>query len=158
DDARSVLASLPDVVGGDRRALGDVRAADPHHLGPDHVRHGVRRAVDAERLLVPGSGAHHAEPAIVVDVARLHADTGELPHPVGLLGGEAGAGQDADGIGAVRSLAAVDLARDAGDCLVVGHLPEAAWSICVATIGVQQPVGVVVLEVARDALGAELAL
>ena len=33
DDLRALLARLPDVVGGDRRALGDVRAGDPDHLG-----------------------------------------------------------------------------------------------------------------------------
>ena len=32
DDLRAVLARLPDVVRGDRRALGDVGAADPDHF------------------------------------------------------------------------------------------------------------------------------
>ena len=34
DDLRAVLARLPDVVGRDRRALGDVGAADPDHFAP----------------------------------------------------------------------------------------------------------------------------
>ena len=37
DDLGAVLARLPDVVGGDRRALGDVGAADPDHLGLEDV-------------------------------------------------------------------------------------------------------------------------
>jgi hypothetical protein len=41
---RAPCSRLPDVVGGDRRAFGDVGAADPHHLGADHVGHGIRRA------------------------------------------------------------------------------------------------------------------
>ena len=37
DDLRALLARLPDVVGRDRRALGDVRPGDPDHVGADHV-------------------------------------------------------------------------------------------------------------------------
>jgi hypothetical protein len=85
DDLRPVLARLPDVVGRDRRALGDVRPADPDDLGLRDVRPRVGRAVDAERLLVPRRGADHAEPAVVVDVLRLQADAGELAHQVRLL-------------------------------------------------------------------------
>ena len=32
DELRAVLARLPEIVGGDRRALGDVRAGDQNHL------------------------------------------------------------------------------------------------------------------------------
>ena len=35
---RAVLARLPEVVGGDRRALGDVRAGDQDHLRPSGCR------------------------------------------------------------------------------------------------------------------------
>ena len=74
----ALLARLPEVVGGDRRALGDVRAGDPDHLGADHVGPRIGGAIDAERLLVGGAGADHAQPAVVVDERRLQADAREL--------------------------------------------------------------------------------
>ena len=66
---RALLARLPEVVGGDRRALGDVRARHPDHAGADHVGPGIGGAVDAEGLLVRRAGGDHAQPAVVVDVA-----------------------------------------------------------------------------------------
>src|SRR5581483_4865366 len=44
-----------------------------------------------------GGGADHAQPAVVVDVGRLEAHPGELAHQVGLLGRQAGPGQDGEG-------------------------------------------------------------
>ena len=103
DDLRPVLAGLPDVVGRDRRALGDVRAADPDHLGAEDVAPGVCGAIDAERLLVARRGADHAEPAVVVDVRRAQTHAGELAHQVGLLGRQAGAGEDRERVASVRA-------------------------------------------------------
>ena len=64
DDLRAVLAGLPDVVGRDRGALGDVRAADPDHLGLEDVAPGIGGPVDAERLLVrrPPRCTMHSRP------------------------------------------------------------------------------------------------
>ena len=109
DDLRALLARLPDVVGRDRRTLGDVRPGHPDHVGADHVGPRIGRAVDAERLLVGRAGADHAQPAVVVDERRLEADARELAEQIGLLGGEAGAAEDADGAGAVGLLDARDL-------------------------------------------------
>src|SRR5262245_2551756 len=67
DDPRALLARLPEVVGGDGRTLRHVRARDPDDLRADHVGPGVRRTIDAERFLVRGAGADHAETSVVVD-------------------------------------------------------------------------------------------
>ena len=53
DDLRALLARLPDVVGGDRRALGDVRAADPDHLGADMSDHGLAARSMPNAFLLP---------------------------------------------------------------------------------------------------------
>ena len=68
DELRAVLARLPEVVGGDRRALGDVRAGDEDHLRLRDVAPRVGAAIDAEDLLRRRRRRHHAEPAVVVDV------------------------------------------------------------------------------------------
>ena len=52
DDFRPVLAGLPDVAGGDRSTLGDIRQPDPDQVGEWDVRHRVAGPVDPERLLV----------------------------------------------------------------------------------------------------------
>src|ERR1051326_1616452 len=67
DDLAAVLARLPDVVRRDGRALRGIRPGDEHDLGAEDVVPRVRRAVDAEGLLVRRSRAYHAEPAVVVD-------------------------------------------------------------------------------------------
>ena len=125
DDLRALLARLPDVVRRDRRALGDVRAGDPDHVGADHVGPRVGRAIDAERLLVRGAGADHAEPAVVVDVRRLQADARELAEQVGLLGRQARAAEHADRRRCRASfwMRAIS-ARDVRDRLVVRHRRE----------------------------------
>ena len=156
DDLRALLARLPDVVGRDRRALGDVRAGDPDHLRADHVGPRVGRAVDAERLLVRRAGADHAEPAVVVDVRRLQADARELAEQVGLLGREARAAEHADDAGAVRLLDAVDLRRDAARSprrRASALKPRGARRV--APSAVEQPIGMAALQVALDALRAE---
>ena len=96
DDPGAQLARLPDVVGRNRRALRDVRARDPDHLGPDHVRPRVGGPIDAKRLLVRGAGADHAQAAVVVDVRRAETDARKLAEQVGLFGREARAAEHAD--------------------------------------------------------------
>ena len=155
DDLRALLARLPDVVGRDRRALGDVRAGDPDHVGADHVGPRVRRAVDAERLLVRGAGADHAQPAVVVDERRLQADARELPEQVGLLGRQAGAAEDADRAGAVGLLNPADLGGHASDGLLIRHRAEAVGRRRVAPQRRRQAIGMRALQVALHALRAE---
>src|SRR5207248_325292 len=126
DHLPAVLAGLPDVVRGDRRALRGVRPGDEHDLGLEDVVPRIRAAVDAEGLLVRGAGADHAEAAVVVDVLRLQADPGELPHQIGLLRGQAGAGEDAEGVRTVGVLNAFNFRGNAGDGVGVRHRGEAA--------------------------------
>ena len=52
DQLGAAVARPPDVAGGDRRALGDVRAGDEDDIGERDVGPGVGGPVDAERLLV----------------------------------------------------------------------------------------------------------
>jgi hypothetical protein len=155
DDPGALLACLPDVVRGDRRALGDVRPGDPDHLGADHVRPGIRRAIDAERLLVRGTGADHAQPSVVVDERRLEADARELPEEVGLLRRQTGAAQHADCTGAMGLLDASDLAGDAGDGVAVRHRAEAGRRRRVAPQRRREAIGVRALEIALHALRTE---
>ena len=157
DDLRARLARLPDVVGGDRRALGDVRAGDPDHLGAEHVGPRVGRAVDAERLLVRRAGADHAEPAVVVDVRRLQAHAGELAHQVGLLGRQARAAEHAEGVVAVasfwmRSISRRDASRSPRRTASARKPPRRDR---IAPQRGEQPVGVRALQVALHALRAE---
>ena len=155
DDLRALLARLPDVVRRDRRAFGDVRSCDPDHLGPDHVGPRVRRAVDAERLLVRGAGADHAQPAVVVDERRLETHARELAEQIGLLGRQAGAAEDADGAGAVGLLNATDLGGDTVDGLRVRQRAESGRRRRVPPQCRRQPIGMRALQVALHALRTE---
>ncbi len=152
DDLRALLARLPDVVRRDRRTLGDVGTRDPDHVGPDHVGPRVRRAVDAERLLVRRAGADHAQPAVVVDERRLQADARELAEQIGLLGRQAGAAEDADGAGAVRLLNAANLGGDTADRFCVRQRAEPGRRRRVPPQCRRQPVGMRALQVALHAL------
>ena len=152
DDLGALLAGLPDIVGGDGRALGDVGAADQDHVRAEDVAPGVGRAIDAERLLVAGAGADHAQPAVVVDVRGAQAHVGELAHQVGLLGGQAGAGEERERVVPVCSLDALDLRSGLADRGVVGQRPEAARRAGILLVGVEQAIGMRLLQVALDAL------
>ena len=153
---RAVLPRLPEVVGGDRRALGDVRAGDEDHLGLRDVAPRVGAAVDAEDLLRGGRGRDHAQPAVVVDVGRPQRDARELAHQVGLLVGQRGAGQDGEGVAAVRRLDPLDLAGRPIQRGVPVNCRKA--SSFVARQRRAQAIRMLVLHVALHALGAELAL
>ena len=155
DDLRALLARLPDVVRGDGRTLGHVRSGHPDHVGPDHVGPRVRRAIDAERLLVRRAGADHAEPAVVVDERRLEAHARELAEQVRLLGRKAGAPEDADGARAMCLLDPCDLVGDTNDRLAVRHRAEARRRGRIAPKRRRQPVGMRALQVSLDALGAQ---
>ena len=116
---------------------------------------GLVVAIDAERLLVAGAGADHAQPAVVVDERRLQADARELAEQIGLLGREAGAAEHRDRPGAVRLLQPSDLCRDLRDRLAVGHVGESRRRAGVAAQRRQQSVGMRALQVALDAFRTE---
>ena len=154
--SRPVLARLPDVVGGDRRAFGDVGAADPDHLGVEDVGHGLAARSMPNAFLLAAAGADHAQPAVVVDVRRLQAHAGELAHQVGLLGRQARAAEHGEGVGAVLRLDALRSPRRRGAiAVVVGHRRESRRARTGRARRREQPVGVRALQVALDALGAE---
>src|SRR5215467_8969516 len=70
DDFRAAFARLPDIVGRNRRAFGDVRAADPDDLRAQDIAPWVCRAVNAEGLLIARRRADHTEPPVVINVWR----------------------------------------------------------------------------------------
>ncbi len=116
----------PHVVGGDRRALGHVRAADPHHFGGQDIAHGIRRAIDAESLLVGRTRADHAQPAVVIDIRSLQAHAGELPHEISLLNSETGARQNRERLRAMFTLNLIDSRRHALNGQVIWHGPKSS--------------------------------
>jgi hypothetical protein len=103
-----------------RHRLRRVRADEDDQVRGAEVGDRKRQApVQAERP-VPGSGrGRHAEPAVVVDLACLQRDTGELAEQVGLLVGQGAAAEHRDGVPAVPFL---DLA-DPGGHVADGFLP-----------------------------------
>ncbi len=78
DDFATVVACLPDIVGEDGEALGDIRAGENQRLGLRDVLPWVGTTIDAKGHLVRGPGAHHAEPTVVIDVLRAQRNAGEL--------------------------------------------------------------------------------
>ncbi len=157
DDLRAVLPRLPEVVGRDRRALGDVRAGDEDHLRLRDVAPRVGAAVDAENLLRGSGGGHHAEPAVVVDVGGSQGDPRELAHQVRLLVGQRGAGQHRERVATVGRLDALDLARGPVERRVPVDRLKAAARL-VACERRQQAIRMLVLHVALHALRTELPL
>jgi hypothetical protein len=158
DQLRAAVACLPDVTRRDRGALGYVRAGDEDHVGEADVAPGVRRAVDAERLLVRGARRHHAEAPVVVEVRRAEREPREFADQVRLLVVQRHARQHRKGVPAVRLLDALDLGRGAAERRVPGDRPEPARARRIALERLEQAVGVAPLEIALDALWAELAL
>ena len=158
DQLGAAVAGLPDVAGRDRERLGDVGAGDPHDVGERDVAPRVGAAVDAERLLVAGAGRHHAVAAVVVEVGGLQGEAGELADQVALLVRQRDAGEHGEGVVAVGGLDAADLGDDPVERLIPRDPAEPAGCRRVALHRVQQAIGMAALEVALDALRAQLAL
>ena len=128
---------------------------DPDHVRADHVGPGIGRAIDAERLLVRGPGADHAQPAVVIDERRLQADARELAEQIRLLGRQAGAAEHRDGAGPVRLLEARDLGGDAVDGLRVWQRTESGCRRRVPSQRRGQAIGMRALQVALHAFRAQ---
>ena len=158
DQARATVAGPPDIARRDRERLRDVGAGHPHHIGEGNVAPRVRRAVDAERLLAPGAGGHHAVTAVVIEVRGVQREAGELADQVALLVRQRHTRQHRERVVAVGLLDAADLARHPVERLVPGDVAEPARRGGIAFHRMQQPVRVVALEVALDTLRAQLAL
>ncbi len=157
DQLGAPVTCPPDVTGGDRERLGDVRTGDPHHIGERDVAPRVRCPVDAERLLVPGAGRHHAEAAVVVQVRGVQREAGELSDEIALLVRQRNAGQHRERVVPVLGLDAFDRGHDLVEGLIPGDVSEPARCGGVAFHRMQQPVRVTALEVALDTFRAELA-
>jgi hypothetical protein len=157
DDLRAVLARLPHVVGRDRRAFADVRAADPHDLRAENITPRICRAVNPERLLVARRCAHHAQATIVINVRRLERDARELAHQVRFLRRETRAAEQTERRRAILGLNPLNLRRDARNRVVVSDLPKTARRGWIAPKRVQQTVRVRTLQVPLDAFGAQFA-
>ena len=93
DQLAAVLACLPQIVRGDWRAFGDVRACNQNHFGFGNVGPGIGAAIDAKDLLRRRARGNHAQPAVVVDVGSAQRDPGKLAHQVGFLVSERSARQ-----------------------------------------------------------------
>ena len=155
DDAGAQFARLPDVVGGDWRALGDVRPCHPDHFCADHVGPRVGGAIDPEGLLVGRSGADHAQPAVVVDERRLQTDARKLAEEIRLLRRQARAPEHRDGAAAVRLLEAGDLGRHFRDRVPIRHVREAGRRRRVPSQRRQESIGMRTLQVPLDAFRAQ---
>src|SRR2546423_4520240 len=95
DPAPAVVALLPEEFVEHRKSLGAVCASDEQDFCERDVAPRIRRAVNAERLVVAGSSRDHAEPPVVINVARLKSCPRELAHKVSLLRRQRRAGIDA---------------------------------------------------------------
>jgi hypothetical protein len=85
DEFRAVIARLPEPVSKRGKCLAHVCAADHHHLGVLEVGVVIRAPIEAESLLVSRAGTDHAEPAIVIQIARLECNSRELADQVALF-------------------------------------------------------------------------
>ena len=148
DDLCPVLASLPDVVRCNGRALRDVRPADPNNFRFQDVCPGIGSAVDSEGFLIGRRRAHHAEPAVVINICGLQAHAGKLAHQVRLLVRQTGAGEDRERIVAEGGLDSPNLGSHTIDSFIVTDRSESRLRVGVALISAQQAVRVRALEVA----------
>src|SRR5215831_5605731 len=69
DNPGTVLSGSPQVVGGNRRALGDIGAGDKDYLSFDDVAPRVSAAVYSKNLLRRGRCRYHAKAAVIVNVS-----------------------------------------------------------------------------------------
>ena len=83
--------------------MGDaqVRADEHEHVGLLEVGVGVRRRVEAERLLVGDDRRGHALPRVAVAVHHAHAELGERAEERHLLGRHLAGAEEGDRLGPV---------------------------------------------------------
>jgi hypothetical protein len=153
DELAAVVARLPDPVRERGETFADVRAAEHDDFRVLEVGIAVGSAIEAERLLVAGTGAHHAEAAVVIEILGLERHAGELADEIALLVRQRHAGQHPEGVVAVFALNAFDLGDNAIHCRVPADIPKTlAFD---AFHGFHEAVGMVILQVALDAFRAK---
>ncbi len=82
DQLRAGLHAIHHAQEQDRMTVGHVRADHEEQVRAIEVLVRARRAVRAERLLVAGARARHAEPRVRLDVVGAHEALRELVHEV----------------------------------------------------------------------------
>lgn len=116
----------------------------------------IRAAIEAERFLVSRASAYHAEPPIVIEIACLERNSGELANEIALFVRQRHAGEHREGIRTVFALDTPDFRdRAAERVLPIGALKAGSLG---SLDRMQQPVGMIVLEVTLNAFGAKPAL
>ena len=149
---RAMVAGAPDVIGGDGRAFAHVGADHEDHVRLRNVAPGNRAAVHIERQLVGGARGDHAEAAVVIDVPRAQSHTRELAQQIRLLGNQRSAAENRDGVLAILGL---NLAQPP-DGEIERFIPGAGPKTDVgAHQRIEQPVGMIGLQVALHAFRAE---
>ena len=148
-----VVARLPDPVRQCRKGFADVRAANHDDFGVSEVGVIVRAAVQAKGFLVARAGADHAKPSVVIQVFGLERDPREFADEVALFIGQRHARQHGERVFAVLFLDALNL----GDRAVERRIPADRTEPFAfdALDRIEQTVGMVVLQIALDALRAE---
>ena len=87
------------ILAENRMVVGDVRADQQNHVGPLQIFVSARRAVAAERQLVTGNGARHAQRGVAVVVVGAEAELHQLAERVELFGDQLAGAQDAQRFG-----------------------------------------------------------
>ena len=149
---RPFVTGPPDVVGGDGGALADIGADHHDDFRGRDVAPRVGRAVHAQRAFVRRACRHHAEAPVVIDVPGSQRHARELAHQVRLLGSERSAAVDRHRIRAVLFLQLAQPARREIESFVPSRRAKAFVG---AHQRIEQPVRMVTLQVALDALGAQ---
>ena len=90
-----------DAAEDDRMGVGGIAAGDEQAVGVIDVVVAGRRGIDAERKLVAGDRARHAQPRIGVDVVGPDETLGELVEDVVVLGQPLARAVEGDRVGAV---------------------------------------------------------
>ena len=85
----------------DRMAVGHIRADDEEHVGVLEVGIRARRAVRAQRELVPGAGAGHAQPRVRFQMGGADEALGEFGYQVLRLQRQLARDVERDGVRAV---------------------------------------------------------
>ena len=152
DDFSASVAATPQIVSRDRRTFRNIRARYENDLRLENVGPRQWAAVHAKRQLVRRAGRHHAQPSVVVDVARAKRNACELSEQIGFLGNQRSSAIDGNGVLAVFALHFFQASHRKVQRLVPRCLAE---TLRRAHQGIEQTVRMTALHVTLHALGTE---
>ena len=109
---RIALARVFDAAEQDRMRIGGVGADDENQVGLVDIFVAGRRRIGAQRLLVAGHRARHAQARIGIDVVGADQALGELVEDVIVLGQQLAGDVEADAVRAVLADRVGEFARD----------------------------------------------